>query len=177
MVNLLPEPARERAAIEYRFRLGTVANTASALCIIGASVLLLPAYFFADLARTNAAVQEKSIQQALSSASLTQAAKEERVSAALLGSLSSNLLKPRPTIRIEQVLAARPAGIVVRHISYSGKSASTVKIAGTASNRDALLSFRDALTRSEGISDVNLPITDLAKPSAISFQLTITFSS
>lgn len=178
MVNLLPHTGREGVHMEYRFRLAALAALFIAALSAVASACLLPAYFFAWVARNDAKSQQQVVEQSLSTQNLSDAATAGRDAAALLSAVRGTLGVGRPSAVIEALAAARVSGVTVTHLDYKKVVATTtVNVLGTAATRDALLSYKQSLLSVPGVASVDLPIGDLAKPSDIPYEFTVSYAA
>jgi hypothetical protein len=81
--------------------------------------------------------------------------------------------------RIESVLsrivALKDSNIRLNSFSYSGGESGiqTIKISGVASNRKALIDFKERLSNEKGFSDIVLPISSFVKVENIEFTINL----
>src|SRR6185369_1823749 len=104
-----------------------------------------------------------------------EAAKAERAAVPVYTAVQSIQGKPQPSHFIELLGNARPQGVILQSISYSTASLpkdaiASVDVAGTATTRDVLLSFKQTVETLSGVRSVTLPLTALTKPTDIPFQ-------
>jgi hypothetical protein len=175
MINLLPEKEKALLHKEYRLRvvvmyLGVIA----ALCIT-AVVLLIPSYILSLYRRK--AVETAPVQ-------LTPESQKEK--AALLSQIEKGkdaikILKPEassklPTELISLIIKNKSSDITINSIGYTYTKPQTflIKISGVAKTRQSLIAFKTSLEKEEGIAQIVLPVSNLAKDANISFSFEIT---
>jgi len=97
---------------------------------------------------------------------------------AILKELNSNLQYPLVKPLLDAILSYKTSDIYVTGFSYASKDAVTadITLSGVSNNREALVSFVKSLKNSGLFSAVNLPVSDLAKDSAIGFSISINFA-
>lgn len=176
MINLIPPKAKKSLVIEYWVRVASVWFILWSVVILVAASILFPAYVLissqVDVYATSAAeASEKVASFEDVSVSLVQASQEAR---AIMNEseieqfsdyidLFSNL--ERESIYISEISLQRTeAGI------------SPVTLSGIASDRQSLASFRDRLLAEPVVESVELPISNLAQGSDISFSLIVVIS-
>lgn len=93
---------------------------------------------------------------------------------ALISQLSPILATNTPALITGEVIAARPKGISVEHIVYSGGTPGKLVVSGTAANRDAVNEYRAVLSQDPRFASVAVPINALVGASDNSFSLTLT---
>lgn len=96
---------------------------------------------------------------------------------------SLNLSSTPPSNAFDFIVSQRPLYIKINEISFKQKDKSknknnaiaTISISGTASSRDALLSFKSILESNTSYSAIDLPVSNLVKNSNIPFIFTFDF--
>jgi len=178
MTNLLPTSARERVVTDYRFRLGAVAALLLTAILSVAAALLLPAYFFAWVARNDAITQGALADQSIKQQDTTTSAQDEHSAATLFKATQGQLLYPRPSKTIAMLLALRAPGISVRLIQYDAQGGTpTVHLSGIADTRGHLLAFKQSLAAAAGISNVDLPVESLITATSAPFAITVSYQA
>ncbi len=91
-----------------------------------------------------------------------------------LAALSPQLDQSHPSFIIETFLAEKPGGVYVTTMTWDARSANeseTLVVSGLAVDRQALLSLESGLNASGKFSEIDLPLSTLAKERDISFQI------
>jgi Tfp pilus assembly protein PilN len=177
MINLLPEQYKKSFISEYRLRVAVVLVGFLCLGGIAADGLLLPTYI--------------SSRQSQAPGSVTKAASKATAAGPSPAALHAELVAQTATLSqtlsvlsttgsqnqaftdiIPTILDQKPRGVSITNITYV--LGGTVQISGTAATRDELAAFQAALQNQSTISLVNIPISDFAGDTDISFSITIT---
>lgn len=178
MSNLLPKSERAGITREYRLRLlAVIASLTFTLGLIDL-VGLIPSLVL-SYNQQGAISRETEVEQSLPATRdrklLEQEAAraKEEIAAALGGNGQSVSAIAAAIIR------DRPQGIALIGVDIAAADAKTyhINLSGAAGNREELLAFQNALEKENGFSEINLPISDLAASSNISFSLTLTAAS
>ncbi len=172
MLKLLTEEERKKVAHEYHLRRGALIIVALVSILVIGVIGLLPSYILSNIRYEEALEWDRVVDNS--------SLKEDEVELQVwlaetnrrLTALSPKLDVDRPSDFIKKVLDQKINGISITNFSW-GKVAGkvTLSVSGEASNRQALVAFKDRLSDSGHFSDVILPISDLAKDKEISFQI------
>lgn len=96
-----------------------------------------------------------------------------------LSILAAKYAHPSVTDLIKVITEIKPLGVTITSFQYvhpHGK-AGVLAISGTSATRDALVLFEEALEKESRITDVQLPISNLANNTNLSFTITVTVAS
>lgn len=173
MFKLVTETERKSIRREYRLRrFGVVLAALTVLSVVGV-VGLSPSYILSNLRHTEALEQMRVLKNL--EAGDEEAAFRGRLSEAnkRLRLLSSRMETAKPSTFVEKVIGEKEESISLTTFSFRADSESKVElmIGGLASNRQALVAFRDRLGELEAFGEITLPISDLAKDRDINFQI------
>jgi Tfp pilus assembly protein PilN len=179
MINLLPEQQKRELSREYRRRLLVVAVAFCVGVITIAAVLLIPSYLFslyqeqgasAATAAANRSTDGQSTQLLSQVAAL-------RTTIAVLDA-DSSAKKVQPTVLIATIIKDLPAGDAINSFGIdAGGGNLVINLAGVAMTRESLEAFTDALKGESAIASVDLPISNLAADTDVSFNIVVTANS
>lgn len=176
MINLLPKHEKERIVRDFYLRFATVLFISISICILIASVLLLPAYF--SLFTQKAAIEQKLVVQKNSPAPDSAEGnsiiiKEFNDRLNIIENINKNKFIVSTKIINEIILNKMPE-VKITSINYSTDSISKkVIVSGIAPSREKLLLFRIALEDNVAFKKVDLPISNFVKGKNIQFSLTL----
>ncbi len=177
MINLIPPDARSRITLEYWIRVVTVWLFLLAVAAVLAGVFLLPSYILVTS-------QVRSFAAEAEAAKASVAQSDGTARALVLASDQARLLlnveqTKRFTTIIAAITSAAGAGIEVTDYGFARTTdgIAPVRVGGTASSRQALAAFRDALLTQPVVAAVDLPISNFAKDRDIEFSLMLTIAS
>lgn len=173
MINLIPTTVRNAVIKEYWLRVLSVFLFIMSVVAVVITLLFLPVYV---LVSTQVDVYAQSALQAaervadfdVSAKTLTEA-----------NQLAQKILEQKKIKNFSSIIklveSLSPAGVTINTIELSraGGVVASVKVDGLAETRNDLASFRDILLQNDSISDVVLPISNLAKERDIEFALAI----
>jgi len=173
MINLIPPIARKSIVIEYWVRVISVWFFILAAVATVAIFLALPVYV---LLSTQVNVYEQSAAEA------TQRVNEYDLSAGAL--VRANVMAQKIyeleevekfSTTITDIEALQGSDIVIEGFNFTRteNKLAPVEVSGTAATRQALADFREALLTQKNVSDVVLPISNLAKDRDIEFSLSV----
>jgi len=174
MSNLLPESNKKKIKIEYTLRVVGVALIFLAITLFFISVSLIPSYF---LSENKTEIVEERIESLKSYIKKRQESGANRIlfdtNEKLFVLDKSEDLKISKLIKSivdEKNSSILITAIILRDVGEENKS---IFINGDAASRDDLLSFRESIESTDLFSEVNLPISNLAKNKDINFNLEI----
>lgn len=178
LTNLVPQQTVKTFRRNYFFRLATVTTFLLCAFVVINALLLLPSYLYAQeevrtetaqlnkVANSTATAEEQSAQTQLSNL---------QSEATYLSKLSN---VPTSSAVIRAILAVPHDGIKLNGFEYTAPTPAvpngTLDITGVAATRDALRSYDSALSALPFVTSANLPISDYANDSNISFDVTLT---
>lgn len=174
-MNLLPKQHKEdlRNGFKLRFFITTM-FVVSASFLIG-FIMLLPSYFltpgrFIEMEPENFYADEDS-----APANEILGLPEEIDSK--LKFLQTHLSSASATHILSEVVLSLPDGVgldsitLVRDASYKGKNGVAVSISGNAPDRESLLAFSSSLRESDFFSEVDVPVSNLARDRNLPFSI------
>jgi hypothetical protein len=172
MINLLPEKEKKIVATEYRLRLlAVVLGFCFALSL--ASILLLVPSFAAALYKQQAAnTPEIVLKETAEEQVLNKSLADDKL---LFSALQGTTTKAAASDLIQILVNDKQADNTVTRITYELQNDGSFKasINGIAKSRQSLTDFRNRLEHEALIGSVNLPTTNLAKDTNITFDMTI----
>ncbi|MBP6931732.1 MAG: hypothetical protein KBD48_02890 [Candidatus Pacebacteria bacterium] len=174
MINLLPKKNKDKLRQEYIFRLLIVSFFMISILSAVASLFIAPSYKYSVL--------RESISQ--SNLEIFNAQNPQID----IDKLNNEILKTNEKLSfiiskkndryisedvLEKMLSLRTRGIVFSQVSYSALDPKkiTVQVVGTAVDRAALRTFKDALSADPAFLSVDLPISNFIKPQDIDFNM------
>jgi len=180
LTNLLPRDYKRQLRHSYFLRLLTVGVIMAVLLLIIHALLLVPSYLYAS---TRLAAEQRQL-DAVANSEQTAQEKQAKASITALSAdatyLSRLAAMPTGSGAVRALLAVPSPGIRITGFSYtaptSAKSDASMLVSGTASTRDSLRAYTDALGALPYVKNVDLPISAYAKDSDIDFSLTVTGS-
>lgn len=172
MVNLLPEESRENAAIEFRFRLATILCAGIGAVFLAGAGLLFPAYLSAEIKHAAIVADQ---QQNVAAKKERDLADAERAAIALFPQVATVARSPRPSAYIQEITEVPRKGVQIQSIQFQSLQNPKFTISGSADARDELIAYKEKLSSLKGVT-VNLPISDLVRPTDLVFTMSLVFS-
>ena len=171
MHEFLPEIYARIVAKEYRTRLFFVSFSLAIVALAIALALSLPSYFLlrakAEAANTIASAQP-------AGAEIEGTAKRIEEQRSVIASLAG---QERMAAAIERLVSRQTAGIRISGLSLRrGVGSAALSLSGIAATRENLVFFVKSLEGDPTFTNVNLPVSALAKARDISFSLSIDHS-
>lgn len=172
--NVLPLEVKEKLRREYRKRLITVSLFGAATVLVIGAVSLLPALITLAGKEQALVVREgalNKLKKAQSGDTTLKALSDTKEKIQALGEVD---IRYKPSDLIRRVLEQKTSGISILNVLYGAQGDGHVlTVTGSASTRADLVSFREALQKTEPFQRVDVPIGELAKSTNISFTLTL----
>ena len=176
LTNLLPQNRIRKLRYEYFIRLATVAVNLLIVVMSASVALLVPSYGYMN--------QQVGARQArldsLAASLATNQGKEANVRLVTLTTNATYLARlattPSVTAAMRAVLAVPRTGIVLTAFTFmppSKQGPGRMSLSGTASTREALRAFHQALGELPFVTTADLPIGVYAKVSDIPFGITL----
>ena len=177
MINLIPVPAKKTVKIEYWLRVITSWSLLWAFALVLCVGIIVPAYALITIQvaayEDTARIAEESVQDyEIVSRALTDASRQA------VFVLNNDEKEPmHEYIALFKSLEGSEITIAELSVKRSEQGIAPVVISGEAADREQLAAFRDRLLAEEGIVEVDLPISNLAKDRDIQFTLTVTMNN
>ncbi len=178
MINILPLQEKKSIASAYRARRATLALFFIGTLACAGIVFLFPTILF---------LQEKtaSLADSINAAIASTSGADEAPLRATITDINKKLGlfsgAEKPLVSdglVAIVLADKPEGVLVNtlDITHKEKNNYDVSMHGIAPDRDTLLNYTKALEAKEGITNVEIPITNYLPESHLEFTITLTAS-
>jgi hypothetical protein len=176
MTNILPQEYKRSIKKEYRLRLLTTSMVLLGFLVLGSAVLLIPSYLMSNAV-------EKTLEGEIVSAESSGASSERTTITEPLYRTKRELeylaLEGRSRSfeeTVRTIVSIAPAGVSITRIALEEGDAA-VRLSGIAATRGDLLLFNDRIEEEEVFSDVELPVSSLAKGVDISFSMELSLAS
>lgn len=174
MINLIPTKAKRSILIEYWVRVVSVWIILGSVALLLGAVLLFPVYV---LVSSQVSAKESAVMEAsekvnnFQDVSVALEAASQQAKYALRESALSDMSE---YITLFENLQGSAIEINNIEISRMDKDISPIQIFGVARDRKGLADFRDRLLKEPDVTEVDLPISNLASDSNIRFTITVT---
>ena len=182
MANVQPETQKKMMRREYRVRLVTTSLIFVSVALVVAIVFLIPSLVLSQ-SRKNTTVQQLETFKGFAELQETNESFEElRIANEKITLLSLGGGGVSVEDILDTIAYVKPTAISVSGISMSQRVVEdvleqSVTLSGVADTRTDLLSFVELLEKEELFSNVDLPISNLAKEREISFSLSFLITS
>ncbi len=181
MSNLLPQIEKEETIKLYRMRYAGVVIIAFATLAFTGGLLLFPSLFYLKSSEEVLLSKKNSLSGRETSGiqeSLISALKD--INTRLSAFPEESVVSPISQSFIDPVLKAKTSEVHLTGFNYSArpdnKKTADVRIIGVADNREALLVFSGNLSKTNGVTDVDVPITSFLKNSDVLFTVSATIA-
>ena len=177
MINLIPNQDKKKTAKDFYFRLITLCFVALGICVLIASISILPAYFLAStkksLADEKLEVQKKQVVPDLDQQSLTNIKNLNNKLTIIENAEKNKFLVSQKVI--QEIISQKMPDIKISKISYSNDpiNGKVINVVGVAPSRDRLLLFNQTLEADNNFKSVDLPISNFLKGTNIQFNLVL----
>ena len=172
MTNVLPKETRARIEAHVHAKFVVVGAIMAASSGAIALLSILPAYVSIYLPRTALEDASRELRD------LEAQAGEDRAvvarTRAIVGELAGVRAEPQAAPLIGDILAQKPASIIIENIAYRPGSPGTITLTGKTPDRRDLEAYRERLTAMQRFSSVSIPVAALV--GALSGAFTITLS-
>jgi hypothetical protein len=174
LTNLLPKERARTLRQLYFLRLAVVGVLLLAGAAVIHGVFLLPSYLYAkDLAKERSAT--------LAAVTGTLAGSEEQMVGARVQSLAEDsaylarlATTPKASAAVSAILALPRPGIILTGFSFAqAPGGALMHVSGTASTREALRTYEQALKAASFVAKADLPISAYAKERDIEFTVAL----
>jgi hypothetical protein len=174
LINLLPEERLKRLRREYFYHLGTVALLLSTLLLVIHGALLIPTddYLSRQIATRSESLDV--LKATLASADEQKLSTRLSALAVQTAALAAVATSTQQTAVLGKVLAVAHPGVALSAFTLmppSGRLPETVTVSGLAATRDSLRAYYLLLSSAPFIASANLPVSDYAAASNISFTI------
>ena len=177
MINLIPASAKNSLIKEYWMRAVTVWFFLGSAAVLLGIFILVPSYV---LTNSQVSAYKDSAESASEkSANYETVSKELERSGKLAAMMKENFALISTSEYITLFRSLEGDGIEISQISITRaeKGVEPIMISGVADDRQALAAFRDSVVAQEGVSSVDLPLSNLAKDKDIPFEITVTIDN
>ena len=190
MANLLDPIIKQNIKREYRLRVSAILMFLLALCVLAATVLLIPAYLNSESELRTIGYEIEALQNAG-----TSVIDPETQAAAAAAGARIKILKNETVDGVAQyieyvsVLSALPDNVDYVSISFSrdvinsddqtgnAETVSRVLVSGTAPDRETFFNALQNIQAIDWVEDVEYPLSSLSQRQQIDFSLQITYQS
>jgi len=173
-INVLPEELKKNLRKEYWFRFTSLITSFVALAGVIATILILPAYFFA-LERANFAnssLEKFNLENPeITNTDLNKSIDDINKKVTILATK-----KNKPIVEdllLKNLILTKPDGITLSNIAYNEGTVKTLNITGQAKDRVTLRNFKASLDTNPNIAEATLPISDFLDKANIDFNIAI----
>jgi hypothetical protein len=174
MYKLLTEEPKKKVAREYSLRRALIVVWAVILVTIIGMAGLFPSYILSD-------ARQREVSERLRILGELELSEEDQLLKAWLAdfNLKLKVLSPRfdnkkPSLLVDKVIATKTPGIRLNSFDWTlENNVETLNVRGVAADRQSLISFEQKL-EAQGLGEVALPVSNLAKDREIDFRVTLT---
>lgn len=173
MINLIPQAAKANLRKEYIVRALSVWALLISLALFASGVLLLPTYVLYTKQIHTATAASESLKEKDASFKTIESTLTE--ANAFATQLSKSLDSVKASDILTHIEDALPSEVVLEGLNVvQEKNTLRIEARGTARTREALRHFTDALKRDAFFADAQVPISDLAQDTNLSFTVSLT---
>ncbi len=172
---LIPEGERRALRREYRLRITIVAFLFVSCALVVGIGSLLPVYIFSYGQEREAILREEAVRKSRIESGADQIEKDLIITQAIAERILAEKDPVSYTGLIQKILSYRKKEILVAAFEFT-KDVSTstlgrVSVQGKALSREALLEFKKSIEGDKTFTDIELPLSDLAKSKNLDFNL------
>jgi len=177
MINLIPNEEKKKMSREFYYRLLAVLFLMLGVSSLVASVVILPSYFITSVegrsVQAKLKLQESEL-VSLSDQTTLQTIEDLKKKLRLIENAEKNKFIFSQKV-INEIVLEKISDIKITEILYEnkGETGGMIKVVGSASSREALISFRHALEDNPNFSKIDLPVSNFIKGSNIKFYLSL----
>lgn len=169
MSNVLPSEARAALWRMYRSRFILVGASVFLLVALLSFGALLPGYV--ALRSSGATLSEQDTKTITTDKKESEELAYAQSLLAVLSPFTS--ASTTPTRIIRDALVARPKGLLVTHIIFSGGKSGEIVLSGSATSLEAIQAYQEALRADPQFTNVSVPVGDLAGTGDGGFSITL----
>lgn len=177
MINLIPTSAKRIVIKEYWTRVISVWFVVWSVALLVSGFILVPAFF---LIYSQALVYEQSAEYASQKIASYESVSEALVQSSQQAKIiidSSNLEPVSVYLSLFESLLGSDIELSGLTVQRDEAGIAPVSLIGVATDRQSLADFRDRLLNDPKITEVDLPISNLAKDKDIYFNITVTINN
>lgn len=176
--TLLPEKEIKSLKREYRIRLVIFMLFFVSCSILTGVIALIPAYYFSYSQEKISLARLAELQNSRQTSGFNDVLKELSASNDLMKQIKSHKETPSYSKLISKIIGYKNSGLTissfaVTNIENAATTTVSVVIQGKSTTRESLIQFKDMLETDPMISNVELPVSDLAKSKNISYSIKI----
>ena len=177
MINLIPNEEKKKMNVDFYYRLLTLFLLMLSFSVLVAFVAILPAYFFSSMQdsviNTKLEIQ-KQVPIPTSGEQSLAIIKDVNTKLGLIENAENNEFSISQKV-IKAIVLDKTPNIKIVQILYENDPilGKKISILGTASSRETLLAFEEALEEDGAFKNVDLPISNFVKESNIQFNLNL----
>lgn len=177
MINLIPNEEKKKMATDFYFRISVMFFTVFGLSLVIGSFALLPSYYLSsvkqDLIKDRLLLQSYMPLPA-SSQDVLDVARALNAKFKIIDDANKDKFVVSERV-IQKIVSKKTPGIKITQISYKTDAfgEASISIRGSATSRDALLSFSQSFDRDTDFKKVDLPISNFIKGSDIQFFINL----
>ncbi len=179
--TLLPHEEIKSLRREYRTRLFVIASFFISCAVVFGIISLIPSYIFSHGQESGVQERLEKLQKSRKASGTDQIEKDIAQSRAIAEKIMVDKNKIIYSESIQKILSHRSPQILLSSFEISHALGTTTPyeaiIQGKALTREALLEFKKGLESDTSFSEVDLPLSDLAKSKNISFALRLALNS
>ena len=176
MINLIPNEEKKKKLKDFYFRLLVTSFMVFGVSIFIATAAILPAYFFSSVKKNLTEIKlerQKNNPVPLLDQKTLNTVKDLNTKLNLVEKAQKNRYLVSQNI-INNIILEKMSDIKITQINFSNDiKGKIVTISGTASSRERLLLFKQALTDNVAFKKVDLPISNFVRGSNIKFSLSL----
>jgi Fimbrial assembly protein (PilN) len=176
MINLIPPHGHTALTHEYILRVASVYGFLLTAVFVASAILLIPVYVLTSAQMTG--VRDESARVLETQSAFDAAFQEIKVANTIMARLHEDTDDVPLSGIIEEIVDAASPGVTFTTFQAvrEGVMIKQVLVQGTAADRNALASFKNALESSPRFAEAAVPISDLARDKNLSFAITVTLS-
>jgi hypothetical protein len=180
MYTLLPEKQIKGLEKEYHIRLIILGIFFLSGAVWIGIISLFPSYIFSVVQEKNAENQVLSLQKNSKLPAIADTTKEISDANSAIARVRDGQDAITFSVIVEDIASRRTQGISITNIEIahartdSVPNQTNIAITGHANTRDQLVAFRQSLEADTALTNINLPISDLAYSKDINFSMSLT---
>jgi hypothetical protein len=177
MVNLITPTLQRTLTTTYYVRLTTAAALALSAAAAVALLLLVPSYLFIHAEADQAEAYVATATAIADERAKNQAPDTLKAFSEELAVLKKIEHSPQLAKAISAVTTDMPRGVSLNRLDATPKDGSVqLALSGIAQTRALLIAYADQLRKTQGVSSVNIPVSDLVADVNSSFTVTLVYT-
>lgn len=179
--TLLPEKELRALKREYRIRAVIFFLFFLSCSIFLGIISLLPAYIYSYSQEKDSIASLNSLKSKRTNSEVENVSKELEQTSLMVSRLKGKKDQVIYSSIINEIVKNKNSGLTINSFNFSSQSNATSSIStiiqGKAGTRESLIQFKNKLESDPNISDVELPVSDLAKSKNISYSIKLSIST